>query len=56
MYITYEYRGAWIIEERDDDDGVAIVKCEEGKAYGPFDTIEDAEFEAEWRKSFENDT
>jgi hypothetical protein len=32
---------------------LAIVACEEGRAYGPFEIVEDAEFEAEWQKSRE---
>lgn len=51
LYIVFKYRGAWIIEARDPGD--AIVTCEEGKAYGPFEEIEDAEFEADWQKSRE---
>lgn len=51
MWITYKWRGAWIIEEV--DEGTAIIRCEEGKAYGPFESSDDAEFEAEYRRSFE---
>jgi len=51
MWITYKWRGAWIIEELDEGD--AIVRCEGGRAFGPFECLEDAEFEAEWRKSFD---
>jgi len=51
LYVVYKYRGAWIIESR--DAGLAIVACEEGRAYGPFEIVEDAEFEAEWQKSRE---
>lgn len=51
LYVVYKYRGAWIIELR--DEGTAIVMCEEGRAYGPFETVEDAEFEAEWQKARE---
>jgi hypothetical protein len=52
LYIVRKYRGAWLIESRDPGD--AIVMCEENKAYGPFEEIEDAEFEAEYRKDLES--
>ncbi len=52
-WITYKWRGCWIIEEI--DEGSAIVRCEEGRAYGPFESADDAAFEAEWRKSFDID-
>lgn len=50
-WITYKWRGAWIVEETDEGD--AIVRCENGRAYGPFETDDDAAFEADFRKSFE---
>ena len=52
VFIVYKFRGAWIIEQC--DEGTAIAKCEEGRAHGPFECVEDAEFEADWQKSRES--